>query len=504
MTRAHESGHESRPQWKRYLFLFLISMFDFGSTYVYDFPSSLELILRNNYGFSPAHSLYLYSAYSMPNLFVNILGGLLIIKYGYKRCLRLYTCCVTGGQALFAIGCLTSNYSIMLLGRFILGCGAENLMITQYYSSHQTFESEFHTTAIGMNQSFTYLASFLGFYLLPLSYIRTDSVPIAAALSVFAPLMSLVCVFTFVRLKDEEEDLEKKLGKDLSSQNNQHKTTEFTTRDISLHSNSSKSIEDEEVYHLRTHKKESEENNYQHSEFETSTVLDVEADEKSVSNKDDEIFDIRNFSIVDLKHFPKIFWTLCLLPFTLSCAYFQFTNICTTLIKVKFGLTYSQSKNLPTIFPLTLMILLPILSATAEKYGRRGYYLVGSSILGIVTYVSLLLANEHQQWTKVPLMLLMGSFFSLYSCVYWTAVTQVLPHRLVNIGLSIANTAQNLSNFLFPLLFGYIIQGYSYHSLQNFLLIILSLLFLGLLLSVKITQLDYSGSRSLYAGQYSN
>lgn len=97
-------------------------------------------------------------------------------------------------------------------------------------------------------------------------------------------------------------------------------------------------------------------------------------------------------------------------------------------------------------------------------------------------------------------MLIMGIYFSLYCCVYWTAVTQVLPPKLVNIGLSIANTSQNLSNFLFPLVFGKIIQYGDSNSMQIFLMILLSLLFGGLIMTLRIAQVDYNGNRSLYNG----
>lgn len=490
MKKADSLVFQSRPKWKRLVFLLLISMFDFGSTYVYDFPSSLELVLRKKLKFTPAESLYLYSAYSLPNLVVNIIGGLLIIKFGYKSCLKLYTICVTSGQLLFAIGCLCRSYALMLLGRFLLGCGAENLMITQYYSSHQTFEPSFHTTAIGLNQSFSYLASFLGFYFLPISYLNTKNVATAAFLSCLAPLASLVCVFIFVTMKQAEDDEVEKTIKenDISDFNEEIKLKEKggdTPEEASNErrfNNEESTLLDGGIYAIHDSKKNS----------------NIWPSEKSFKEDDSDIFDIRTFSWKDRSQFPKIYWYLCFLPFTLACGYFQFTNICTTLITVKFHLTYKEAKNLPTIFPLTLIILLPVLSNIAEKYGKRSLYLLASSFLGVATYLFLLLSNEHHQWSKVPLMLMMGTFFSLYSCVYWTAITQVLPHHLVNIGLSIANTAQNFSNFIYPLFFGSVIQKGDSVSLQSFLKALLCLMLTSVFLTLRIVQLDYNGNKRLH------
>lgn len=124
-------------------------------------------------------------------------------------------------------------------------------MITQYYSLHQTFEAEFHTTAMGTNQSFTYLASFLGFYLLPVSYLATENVAFASALSVLAPLMSLVCVFSFVSLKEKEDNSIHKIQKEMGNSPARN-STNFTPKNISAKAKEfNEEMADEEVLNLK-------------------------------------------------------------------------------------------------------------------------------------------------------------------------------------------------------------------------------------------------------------
>ena len=128
---------------------------------------------------------------------------------------------------------------------------------------------------------------------------------------------------------------------------------------------------------------------------------------------------------------------------------------------------------------------------------------MASSLLGTVTYVFLYISDEDDQWAKIPLMTMMGVFFALYCCVFWSAVTQVLPPPLVNIGLSIANTIQNLSNFMYPILMGSILTQITQASLQTFLSVLMILLAIGFFVTLKISQLDYYGKKQLYRGEYS-
>ena len=451
------------------MYLILISMFDFGSSFIYDIPQSLAPVFKHRLGIESHQTMLLYSAYSFPNLFINLLGGLLTIKFGYKRCLQIYTCFVTAGQLIFCLGCSGNWYSLMVLGRVVQGCGAENLMITQYYSSHQTFEGSFIITAIGINQCFSYMANFFSYFSVPYVYMKTKSVSFTVYYSALAPLLSLICVFLFVYLKTAEER---------ESKPNPNKSYNFQ-----------QSATDSESDELNP--------SVECSGLSLAIPEALKEDTGQEQKSNEELFDFRQFKWEDLKRFPTIFWYICLLPLTVGCAYFQFTNICTSLIKHKYHLSYSDSKNIPMLFPLTLMILLPLLSNSAQKYGRRGLYFVASTLVAIIAYILLLVSDEDDQWTKVPLMLLMGLFFALYSSVFWAAITEVLEPSLVNIGLAIANTFQNFSNFIYPILLSGLLRRITVESINMFLMLMTLILALGFLVTIKINHIDFYGSQLL-------
>jgi MFS family permease len=67
----------------------------------------------------------LYSVYSLPNIFLPFLGGLLIRKLGNNMMFFIFALFIASGQLLFAYGCDSQSMTIMLIGRAIFGVGGE-------------------------------------------------------------------------------------------------------------------------------------------------------------------------------------------------------------------------------------------------------------------------------------------------------------------------------------------------------------------------------------------
>ena len=67
----------------------------------------------------------LFSVYSMPNIILPILGGLLIDKISAEICLILFIFLEAMGQFLFALGSSLLNYTVIIIGRVIFGFGGE-------------------------------------------------------------------------------------------------------------------------------------------------------------------------------------------------------------------------------------------------------------------------------------------------------------------------------------------------------------------------------------------
>jgi MFS family permease len=96
----------------------------------------------------------MYSVYSLPNVILPIVGGVLIYKFGYRLMFLIFGFCVLLGQLLFSLGCSTHSVPLMLLGRIIFGLGGESLNTTQYAIIVEWFAVNQIAFALGVCLSF--------------------------------------------------------------------------------------------------------------------------------------------------------------------------------------------------------------------------------------------------------------------------------------------------------------------------------------------------------------
>jgi MFS family permease len=108
-----------------------------GDYYCFDNPGALHSLLQKRFGGEPGDNFeyffnLLYSVYSLPNIVLPLIGGIMIFKYGYRTMFLVFGFCVLIGQLIFAMGCSTKSGLMMLIGRVIFGLGGESLNTTQY------------------------------------------------------------------------------------------------------------------------------------------------------------------------------------------------------------------------------------------------------------------------------------------------------------------------------------------------------------------------------------
>jgi hypothetical protein len=113
---------------ERVLQLLLISLLSIGIQISYDSVGASAPYLRKTLGFSAEAIGDLYSAYHLPNIFMVILGGVLIDRIGAVNSSILFASIGAFGTAIVA-GART--VSVMMIGRVILGIGGESLSAAQ-------------------------------------------------------------------------------------------------------------------------------------------------------------------------------------------------------------------------------------------------------------------------------------------------------------------------------------------------------------------------------------
>src|SRR5271157_2762206 len=149
-----------RPQpskFYRWLVLIFVSLAMFGNYYFYDALSPIADLLVKQLHFTDANIGLLQAAYSFPNIFTVVIGGVIIDRIGLRRSTLIYgVLCFVGA----IITVLTSNLWIMAAGRLVFGMGAESLIVAVTTALAKWFKGKELSFAFGMNLTFARLGSF--------------------------------------------------------------------------------------------------------------------------------------------------------------------------------------------------------------------------------------------------------------------------------------------------------------------------------------------------------
>jgi len=145
------------PKWFRWTVLVLISLAMFGNYYVYDSISPLADVLKAQLGYSDANIGLLNAIYSIPNVFMVLLGGLIIDRIGTRKATLLFGALCFAGALVTA---LWGELVPMATGRLIFGLGAESLIVAVTTAIAKWFRGKELSFAFGMNLTIARLGSF--------------------------------------------------------------------------------------------------------------------------------------------------------------------------------------------------------------------------------------------------------------------------------------------------------------------------------------------------------
>lgn len=152
------SGEGRQPtKFYRWLVLVIISLAMFGNYYVYDAISPLADVLQAQLGFTDENVGLLNAIYSIPNIFMVLLGGMIIDRIGTRKGTLLFgVLCFIGAAITASSGTLW----VMATGRLVFGLGAESLIVAVTTALAKWFRGKELSFAFGVNLTIARLGSF--------------------------------------------------------------------------------------------------------------------------------------------------------------------------------------------------------------------------------------------------------------------------------------------------------------------------------------------------------
>ncbi len=154
---ATVAGERPRPPpVDRWVALVLLSVAMFGNYYVYDTIAPVADLLTSQLGFTDEQIGLLYSTYSWAAVLVLLAGGVIIDRFGTKRSVLLFAAITTVAGVLTAV---SSDFRVMAAGRFLLGVGAEPLIVAVTTALAKWFKGKELSFAFGLNLTIARLGS---------------------------------------------------------------------------------------------------------------------------------------------------------------------------------------------------------------------------------------------------------------------------------------------------------------------------------------------------------
>lgn len=144
------------PRPYRWAVLILISLAMFGNYYVYDTIAPIADLLKSQLGFSDEQIGLLYTAYSVAAILVLLGGGIIIDRIGTKKATFLFAAITTIAGIVTAV---SPDFKVMVAGRFLLGVGAEPLIVAITTALAKWFKGKELSFAFGINLTIARLGS---------------------------------------------------------------------------------------------------------------------------------------------------------------------------------------------------------------------------------------------------------------------------------------------------------------------------------------------------------
>ncbi len=144
------------PPYFRWAFLVFVSLAMFGNYYPYDAVAPVADLLASQLQFTDEQIGSLYSVYSVAAVLVLLFGGYAIDKYGTKRSIMAFgAICVVAA----VVTAVSADIRVMLAGRFLLGVGAEPLIVAVTTALAKWFKGKELSFAFGLNLTIARLGS---------------------------------------------------------------------------------------------------------------------------------------------------------------------------------------------------------------------------------------------------------------------------------------------------------------------------------------------------------
>jgi MFS family permease len=129
-----------------------------GNYYGYDSVAPVAEQLSRELHFTDTQIGSLNAIYSLPNIFLVVIGGVLVDRFTARRMVVLTTALCVVGAVVTALG---AEFPLMVTGRLLFGIGSETLAVATTVALAQWFAGRYFALLFALNLSLARLGSYL-------------------------------------------------------------------------------------------------------------------------------------------------------------------------------------------------------------------------------------------------------------------------------------------------------------------------------------------------------
>eukprot|EP01084_Bolivina_argentea_P132617 234045_1 len=410
----------------------VIGMFAYG--YAYDNPVALQNELITKYKLSNVEYNLLYSIYSIPNIILPFCSGILSDKIGEDYLIIFFFGLMVLSQTLFAFGCGLSNYTLMLVARFLFGVGSESHALVETPLIYTYFKGKELAFALALHLSMARAGSSLNDYLTYVTYKETDdSIVFAVSVGVVILFISWIGLIGLIMVHRKRK---------------KKKLTYYPIID----------------------------------DYGTiNSIKKLKSSNKNQSENDN------TFNLNDIKEFDIVYWLL-----TINCGIMygivlSWMNIGTDYLQQVFNISHTTS-NAMLMIPYSLAgVLQPPIGYISDLIGKRSQLLLISSIIFVISHYLLTLndvdyysENNYSKYYYPFIALVgLGLGYSIFTAVVWPSFALIVKQRAFCTAYGIPTSFYNLVLTVFTLGVGMLTKNQSelngnnqdkFSNVQDFLL----------------------------------
>jgi MFS family permease len=135
-----------------------VSLASIGNYYVYDSIGPIADLLSQQLKFTDTQIGSLNAIYSLPNIFMVLIGGILVDRFSARVVMVVTTALCLAGAIVTALG---AQFPVMVVGRLLFGLGAETMIVAATVAFAQWFVGRNFALFFAINVSVSRLGSYL-------------------------------------------------------------------------------------------------------------------------------------------------------------------------------------------------------------------------------------------------------------------------------------------------------------------------------------------------------